>query len=204
MVTQYYPNIAFAKVDIVLVFMYLFDSPFRISKRYLIKKGETEIYAYGETPLTTLAQVAEVCQIGESDVVIELGCGRGRTCFWLNRMIGCRVVGVEYIPDFVERAQRIQMKLGSDGVEFRCEDMLQTDLSDATVIYLYGTCLGEDFIRKLINRFRDLPAGTRVITVSYPLSDYTEEPLFEVMHCFPAKFSWGVGDVYIQTRVASN
>ncbi len=37
-----------------------------------------------------------------------------------------------------------------------------------------------------------------LITVSYPLTDYTEKPLFELIRSFPAKFTWGEAEVYLQ------
>ncbi len=40
--------------------------------------------------------IARECGIQKEDVVFELGCGRGRTCFWLNTFIGCKVVGIGF------------------------------------------------------------------------------------------------------------
>jgi hypothetical protein len=199
-VLKYYPKFAFAKADFSMILMYFFNNPFSISKRFLMKRGEKEIYTYGETPLTTLDHIAKVCALKASDCVFELGAGRGRGCFWLRYFVGCEVVGIEYVPDFVERAELIRKKLDIQGVEFREADILQADLKGASVIYLYGTCYDQPFIEKLIQRLSQLPSGTKIITVSYPLSDYTPKPLFEVMKRFPAKYTWGTADVYFQIR----
>lgn len=195
---RYYSNVSFLKADVALRLMYLFHNPFSISKRFLMKKGEKEIYAYGETPLTTLEKISRECAIGPEDCVYELGAGRGRGCFWLNSFVGCSVVGIEYIPEFVERANRIKNRLGIQRIEFRLEDMLKTDYSGATVCYLYGTCLEDKAIKELIQKFSRLPVGTKIITVSYPLSEYCDKPLFEVVKHFTAPFTWGEADVYIQ------
>lgn len=199
-VGKYYPTFSFFKKDMSLLLTYLFDNPFAISKRFLIKKGEKDVYAYGETPLTTLDFIAKECRLSSDDTVFELGCGRGRSCFWLNQFIGCKVVGVEIIPDFIERAERVKRKLKVQNIEFRNEDMLNTDFKGATVLYLYGTCLEEEFIKRLINRFKSLPTGTKIITVSYSLPEFTHEPVFEIMKRFPAKFTWGTADVYLQIK----
>ena len=66
------------------------------------------------------------------------------------------------------------------------------------MIYLYGTCLREKQIKALCRRFEKLPKGTRVITVSYPLTDYTEG--YEVISCFSAPFTWGDTEVYLQIK----
>ncbi len=197
---RYYNRWSYAKIDGSLLLTYLFDNPFTISKRYLMKRGEENIYTYGETPLTTLEEIAKECQIKPADTVFELGCGRGRTCFWLRGFIGCKVVGIEYIPAFVERARRVAKKLKIDGVEFRNEDFLKSDFTGGTVFYLYGTCYEESFITQLIEKLKKSPPGTKIITVSYPLTDYCKDPLFEVMKRFPAKMTWGIADVYLQVR----
>lgn len=197
---KYYSNLSFAKVDISILLMYFFHNPFTISKRFLLQKGEKDVYAYGETPLTSLDLIAKECRINKDDVVFELGAGRGRGCFWLNSFIGCQVVGIEYVPDFVERAERIKRKCCYPDVNFRNEDMLKSDFSEGTVFYLYGTSYEDNFILKLVDKFKKLPAGTRIITVSYPLTDYIDEPAFEVMKRFPVRFTWGTADVYLQVR----
>jgi len=196
-VAKYYGTMAFCKADISLQLMYLFHNPFSISKRFLMKRGEENVYAYGETPLTTLEIIAKEAQIGPRDCVYELGSGRGRSCFWLNTILGCRVVGIEYIPEFVERAELIRKKLKMSNLEFRCEDMLKTDYSGATVCYLYGTCLDDQSIKKLIQKFSSLPSGTKIITVSYSLNEFTDKKTFEVMKRFTVPFTWGSADVYL-------
>lgn len=199
-VTRYYPRWSYAKVDGSLLLTYLFDNPFTISKRFLMKKGAKDVYAYGETPLTTIEFLAKECDLKASDTVFELGCGRGRTCFWLREFIGCKVVGIEYIPEFAERASRVASKLKLDRIEFRQEDFLHSDFQGATAIYLYGTCYDDDFITQLINKLKKCAPGTKIISISYPLSEYTNEDDFEVMKRFTATFTWGVADVYLQVR----
>lgn len=197
---HYYRNLTFCKLDLSLLLTYLFHNPFTISKEYLQRKGEKEIYAYGETPLTTLDHIAKECRISKNDTVFELGSGRGRACFWLNSFLGCKVVGIERIPEFVQRADQIKSRFDVTGVTFRQQDLLDVDYAGATVIYLYGTCMEAAFIEKLISKLRSLPAGTKVITVSYALTDYTSQPLFEVMRCFPAHYPWGTADVFLQIK----
>lgn len=195
-IAKYYTCLSFFKVDAYLLFSYIFDNPFKVSKRFLKNKGEADIYAYGETPLTTLEVIAKRCGILSRDLVFELGCGRGRTCFWLNQLIGCQVVGVDYVPEFIQRADKVKKKFKITGVEFVLEDFMKADLTGATMIYLYGTCLPDKLILQLISKFRLLPKGTKIITVSYALSDYVPQTFFKVINSFKASFTWGEGDVY--------
>lgn len=195
---RYYPKKSFMQLDLALLYSYLFVNPFRLSKQFLQKAGVEEIYTYGETPLTTLQEIARQCEITANDTVIEMGCGRGRGCFWLNQFIHCRVIGIEYIPQFVEKGQKIKKKYHIEGVEFRLADYFQADLSEATVIYLYGTCLKPEEIVRLSQKFRQLAKGTRIITVSYALKEFDPEAPFKIVKQFPAKFTWGKTTVFLQ------
>jgi len=199
-VAHYYTHARFAKIDSYLVFSYLLDSPFAVSKRFLSRKGEQDLYTYGETPLTTLDYISKQCRLSPKDHIFELGCGRGRTCFWLREFLGSSVVGVDHVPGFIKRANEVTAKFKVEGIAFRQEDLLQTDLQGATVIYLYGTCYAAPFIEALIERFLFLPKGTKIITVSYSLTEYAKGNEFEILKRFPARFTWGTADVYLQVK----
>jgi len=186
------------KIDLSLLILYFFSNPFKISKHYLMKIGEKEIYAYGETPLTTMQKIAIKCQIKSSDTVFELGSGRGRCCFWLKSFIGCDVVGIEFVPDFVVRANKVKGWFNLQGIEFRKEDMLKSNFNGATILYLYGTCYDTVFIKQIIEIIKTLPKGTKIISVSYLLSSFTDESLFTQLKTFQADFTWGRADVYLQ------
>lgn len=202
-VFRFYPNKKFRQEDFGLIRSYLFLNPYRICKDYLIQKGEEDPYVYGETPLTTLAQIAKECELTAQDVVYELGCGRGRSCFWLAAFVKCRVIGIEQIEIFVDIANQIKTKYALDNVRFSTGNFLDFNYKDATVIYIYGTCLDELTIQHLIKKFAKLPLGAKIITVSYPLTDYLELQnwgLFELVHTFQAPFAWGKADIYLQVR----
>ncbi|MFQ5729199.1 MAG: methyltransferase domain-containing protein [Waddliaceae bacterium] len=196
----YYPNRNFRRLDLYLLRNYILQSPYQISKSFLQEKGEKEIYTYGETPLTTLDKIVRECQIQSSDVVYELGAGRARSCFWLHFFVGCRVVGVEFIPTFVKISQKVRRTFGVEGVTFLYKDILDADYTEASVIYFYGTCSDTPFIQKLIEKLKEVPSGTKIISVSYPLTSYMQEPLFELRGAFSARFTWGESTVYLQVR----
>lgn len=199
-VFRYYPTLSFFKIDTSLLLSYLFENPYRISKKFLAQRGEENIYTFGETPLTTLEIIARECGLSNRDVVYELGCGRGRTCFWLHQFVGCTVVGIDFVPKFIQKAQRVQQRFHVKGVSFCLEDLFQADLTGATAIYLYGTCYSAEEIERLISCFSNLPTGTKIITVSYSLADFQPSAPFLLIKQFEAAFTWGTTDVYLQVR----
>jgi len=203
-ISRYYCEPAFLKIDLYFLSQYLFQNPFRISKLHSIKKRESAIHTYGETSLSTMETIAQKGQIAGDDVVFELGCGRGRTCFWLHHFIGCKVVGIDYVPVFIQKADQIKKKLDLVGIEFRLEDFLQSDFREASVIYLYGSCYSAPFLRSLVKRLEALPQALKIISVSFPLTDYQSRPVFEVVKKFSAPFLWGTGDVYVQIKKAGH
>ncbi|NGX61242.1 MAG: hypothetical protein K940chlam9_00725 [Chlamydiae bacterium] len=188
-VLLYYRNGAFFLTDCLLATQYFFQNPHSVSKSILKKWGAADLYTYGETPLTTLDKMARECQLLSTDTVFELGCGTGRTIFWLAHFVGCKTVGIDLLPSFIKKAKRVQDWLSIPNVQFYEQDMLEVDLSVATFLYLYGTCLSEEFLHKLVPKFEKLKPGTRILSVSYPLTEYSNR--FEVTKEFSARFPWG-------------
>lgn len=196
-----YTNTQFAKADLSLRLMYLFNNPFSISKRFLEKRKNEEIYAYGETPLKTLELILRKVKITTEDHFFDLGAGRGRVAFFINAFTDAKVTAIEFIPEFVDRAKKIQEKLKLSKLTFIQEDLLESDLSSGTIFYLYGSSYPDDFLKKLAEKLSRLKAGIRVISVSFPITDYLKDKkLFEVMSCFPAEFPWGESTVYAAVK----
>lgn len=197
---RYYPReIKFIWIDGLLALQYLWRNPHQLSRAFLKHRGESNIYGFGETPLTTLDSIAKECRLQSKDIVFELGCGSGRTCFWLNTFVKCPVVGVDYLPKFIKKAQRVKKLAHLTQVDFIEQNFLNVDLHKATVIYLYGTCLEEDQIKQLANHFSHLRPRTRVITVSYPLTDYSSQ--FKLTKTFSARYPWGRAEVFLQEKI---
>lgn len=197
---RYYGNPSFRKWDLTLLSSYLFKSPYSISKRYLLDHGAEDPYLYGETPITSMDVIARRCNFSSSDLIYELGCGRGRCSFWLHAFMGCKVEGIEIIPEFVQIAQAVKSYYEISNVNFTCMNILDVDYSKATAIYLCGTCFEEVLIKKIVKKLRETKSGTKVVSVSYPLTDYTQKPLFTVVDRFSVPFGWGNMDVYLQVR----
>ena len=189
---------AFLPFELALDRVYRFHNPFHICRKYLKQKGEQCPDAYGETPLPVLAKIAEECNLSSEDTLFDLGCGRGRGALFLSHLTGCHVVGIDWIPFFIQKAQEISASTFPRLLTaFRCIEMQSADLSGATVIFLYGTCLSDEVINTLIGRFERLSPQIKIITVSYPLSDYSLR--FKVLKQFSALFPWGEGEIYINS-----
>lgn len=184
-----YSHAGFKKADQTLLKAYRGQNPYRISIQYLKGQNASDIYTYGETPLSTMAQIAHYFGIGPEDRVIEMGAGRGRAALFLAEYIGCQVRGYELIPTFVEKFPP------SPRIEMLAEDMFQAEFSWATVIFLYGTMLETAEIEALVEKF---PKGAKILTVSYSLSEYS--PKYQTKKTFLGLFPWGETEIYWNER----
>lgn len=190
-IARYYTrHLGFAYSDTLLWLHYLFKTPHQHSRQFAHDN------LYGETPLTTLEKIAKHSHLTSRDTVYEIGCGTGRTALWLTHFVHCRVVGIDHVPVFIRRVKRVAQWRHLDRVRFECADVLQIPLEGATCIYFYGTAREDAFVQALIARFVQLKPGTRIVTTSYPLSDYDSR--FPLLHHFQGTFPWGRTTIYIQ------
>ena len=181
----------FRKIDRSLKQQYLWKNPFTISREFYEAIGDRDVHQYGETPLTTMNKIARALKLSKDDHLYEYGSGRGRTSFFINHYFRSQVTGVERNPIFVERADKVA-KQHNAGVTFLESDFLEVDPSDATAIYLYGTCLPDKVIYELCDKF---PKGVKVATISYALCEYDRR--FRVSEKLKVKFPWGETEAYI-------
>jgi hypothetical protein len=197
---RYDIHIRFLYAHILFGLLYFFINPYRASRHFLQQQGADDIYTYGETYLTVFQKIAKECVLSPRDVFFELGCGRGLGMFWLNIFTRCQVIGIEHMPLFVQKGNFLARILRCD-TTFYEQDILSVDLSRATVVYFYGTNFSDAFVNQLIAKLKLLPSTTKIITVSYPLTDYSQD--FEVIKTFPVHFAWGKAMMYIQNYIST-
>lgn len=195
---KYYLNIKFLFFDLGFSFIYFFLNPFRISKKFLAKKFNKKIYDYGETPLIEMEKIVNLCSLKSEDTILELGAGRGKISFWLHYFVKCNVVALEQIPIFVKIGNFFIKAFRIKKFKFLCEDFLNFNQKDLSVIYLYGTTLSDEKIKILINKFKKLPSSVKIITISYSLREYDKN--FSLEKSFDISFPWGKTKAYLNLR----
>lgn len=187
------------KVDLLYLLQYWNKNPYRICKKYF-QKNEAKEVLYGDTWPLSAYQFTQALQMNPNDVVYDVGCGIGRVCFWFQKISGCKVIGIEKVSFFVERAQKIQACLKAKRVEFLQKDLLDIDYQNATIIYFYSSSFSDDVIMKLIEKWKVLKKGARVLTTSFSLLDYNAID-YKVINSYKVSFPWGVCEVYLQERI---
>lgn len=171
--------------------LYFFRSPYR-----MIDKSTNP---YGETPYFTLDHIAKNFGILSTDRILDMGCGRGLGVLFWNQRIKAESYGIDNYAPFIQRATWLKNLLSLDRVHFIIEDFFSFPLDQMTVIYLYGTCLSDEAIEKMIQRFAQLSTETKIITVSYPLSDFSSQ--FATEKEINGIFPWGRSPIYLNRKI---
>jgi precorrin-6B methylase 2 len=134
---------------------------------------------YVPTPPEVVTAMLKLAEVKNTDVVYDLGCGDGRIVVAAARDYGARGVGVDIDPARIQEAQTNAQKAGvADRVQFRQQDLFQTNLSEATVVTLY--LLPNINLRLRPKLWRELKPGTRVVSHSFDMGDWKPDKVIEV------------------------
>jgi SAM-dependent methyltransferase len=122
------------------------------------------------TPDRVTLAMLKLAQVGPRDHVIDLGSGDGRIVITAARRVGASGLGVEIVPDLVQRSRDAAQAAGvSARVAFREQDLFQTDLAAATVVTMY---LLPDVNLQLRPALLKLAPGTRVVSHDWDMGDW--------------------------------
>lgn len=115
------------------------------------------------TPQQVVDQMLQIAGVNQRDFVVDLGSGDGRIVLTAAQKYRARGMGVDIDERLVEFSNLRARKQGLDGlVWFRQQDVLQTRISEATVLTLY---LLPEMMRALQQRiYADLKPGARVVS----------------------------------------
>lgn len=85
----------------------------------------------------------QFARIKEKDTVIDLGSGAGNDCFVARHETGPegKVIGIDFTPIMIQKAQTNAEKLGFNNVEFREGDIDAMPVNDNTANVLVSNCV---------------------------------------------------------------
>lgn len=128
--------------------------------------------AFLESPESVVTAMLELAQVGERDIVYDLGSGDGRIVIAAAATYGARGVGIEVQPELVEQSNDNAFEAGvADRVRFVEGDFFEQDFSEATVVVIY---LHPKVNRRLRPLFSGkLAPGTRIVSHKYEIRDWT-------------------------------
>jgi SAM-dependent methyltransferase len=132
------------------------------------------------TSRVLVEKMLDLAGVTPKDFVIDLGSGDGRMVIAAAKR-GARALGVEYEADMVALARRNAEQAGvAEKAKFVQGDMYEADISKASVLALF---LLSTNLNRLVPKFLDLPAGTRIVTNSYRIDGWEEEKQLALDDC---------------------
>ena len=147
--------------------------------------GPNEEIPFVPTPVEVIDRMLQLAEVKKGDVVYDLGSGDGRIVIRAAKKYGVRAVGIEMDQLLLDQARRDAAAEGvSDLVEFRAEDALKADISDATVVTLYMLPWFNEAMKPNFKKM--LKPGARIVAHDFGIEgwepDKTEKlPKIEIM-----------------------
>ena len=144
-------------------------------------------FPYEPTPYSVLERLADRGYIEKESIVVDYGCGKGRVSFFLNRIVGCETIGVEFnetiLRDALENQRTITEK---KKVQFFCKDAAEFLVESADCFYFFNP-FSVEVLQSVLGRiFDSFYENPRKVTLFfyYPNDEYvahlmtTEEMMF--------------------------
>jgi len=149
---------------------------------------------YEPTPIGVVAEMLDLAKVGSADVVYDLGCGDGRIVIVAARERAARGVCVDIDPQRIDESKANAAAAGVTArIEFRLQDLFETELAGATVVTLFlSPELNRNLRPKLI---RELKPGTRVISYVHDMGDWTPSATRNVQGAYGPRnlYLWVIG-----------
>ncbi|MFN2646259.1 MAG: methyltransferase domain-containing protein [Burkholderiales bacterium] len=122
-------------------------------------------------------RMLDLAGVSARDFVVDLGSGDGRLVIAAAKR-GARALGVEYEAEMVALARKNAAAAGvAERAQFVQGDMFHADISKATVLALF---LLPANLNRLVPKFLELPAGTRIVNNTYRIDNWDEEATAEM------------------------
>jgi hypothetical protein len=136
--------------------------------------GVADLAPFVPTPMPVVEKMLELAQVDKNDILFDLGCGDGRIVITAAKKFGTRGIGIDIDPERIEESRRAAKAAGvEDLVEFRLQDVMRADFSQATVVTLYLLPESNELLRPLLDA--QLQPGTYVVSHNYSIPGWEKK-----------------------------
>ena len=123
---------------------------------------------YIPTPEDVVDRMLAFAKVTKDDVVYDLGCGDGRIPIAAARRYGAKGVGLDIDNHLIEVARSNAKAAGVEGlVQFHLQNVLEADVSSATVVTLYLLSSSNERLRPMLTR--QLKPGARIVSHAFSM-----------------------------------
>ena len=130
--------------------------------------GAQLLAPYLATPEDVVDRMLALAEMTSRDTVYDLGCGDGRIPIAAAKKFGAHGVGLDIDPKLVDLARSNAKAAGVEKlVEFRVENVLEADVSPATVVTLYLLSSSNERLRPMLQK--QLKPGARIVSHAFSM-----------------------------------
>src|SRR6266542_1651568 len=123
---------------------------------------------YLATPEDVVDRMLALAGTTSQDTVYDLGCGDGRIPIAAAKKYGAHGVGLDIDPKLVDLAKANAKAAGIESlVQFRVQNVLESDVSPATVVTLYLLSSSNEGLRPMLQR--QLRPGARIVSHAFSM-----------------------------------
>ncbi len=134
---------------------------------------------YVPTPMPVVDAMLDMAQVGQADIVYDLGCGDGRIVVRAASRFGCKGVGVDLNPERVKEAKANAAKARvTELTRFEVGDVFEFDFSAASVVTMY--LLPSVNLKLRPRLLKELKPGTRLVSHDFHMGDWAPQTTREV------------------------
>ncbi len=178
---------------------------FALSKQARGQRDAFE-YVYGEIEFVPFIALLSLCHPDRETVFYDLGSGTGKAVLACAMVFPVKkICGIELFAALHRVAELQHQRLNwlngyqetAKKIHFIHANFLETNLDDATLIFINSTGYFGDTWEKINHRLEQLTTSPKVITTSKPLSSSH----YQVKHTTRIQMSWGVVNAYIQVKI---
>ncbi|WP_428324803.1 SAM-dependent methyltransferase [Nitrosopumilus sp.] len=122
-----------------------------------------------QLPEKSLREIFKFVGLEKNDIFYHLGCGNQKGIeIAVNEFQVEKAVGIDNNCEKIGNAKK-NLEEKQIKAELRCQDILDSDISDATVILFWFT--DENITNQMLKKFEGLKSDTKIITIWGPLPD---------------------------------
>lgn len=126
------------------------------------------------TPQQVVDKMLELANVQKGDYLVDLGSGDGRIPVTAAQRFGIKALGVDINPQRIKEAnERAQAAGVANLVEFRQQDLFETDISQANVLTMYLLPSVNMKLRPKI--LSDMKPGSRVVSHAFDMGDWAPQ-----------------------------
>jgi SAM-dependent methyltransferase len=177
---------------------------YSISKQYRItQEPSNSDLIYGELSVHAFLYLLALIPKKNNALIYDLGCGDGKlllsaVLFFKN----LKAIGIEKVADLQKIAALLALSIQANSQKnhstliFLHQDFLDTDFSDANIVYINGAALKQTTWQQVCSCLKSLSENSYVISVERKV----ELPLFTLEYAGIHHASWGKARVYIYKK----